>query len=502
MNSHPKEKLSIVWVVFSLLFIAAILAACAPAATTTPQATEPAQVATEAPAATEAPVVTEPSAATEAPTEEVAPSETVTPTEGTEVMTPTETTTSTLDLANLSPDIPDPSEPVVVTFVSWVGGSPAWQGLAEQFTKLHPNITIEFQDVPAEEMRTKLLAQVAANNTPDTAYMDAGTVAEFASRNALVPLDDYISKSITIDPNDYVPAFLQAVKYQDQIFGLPIDGESTGLFYRTDRFEEAGLDPNKPPTTWAELEEYAQKLTDSANKKYGYILFAPEAAYYWYPFLWQAGGETLSPDGQTVIWNSDAGKKAANFYVGLNKYSPPDFLNSNSWDGRVAFANGDVAMYMAGAWFAGTLMTEFPDATGKWATAPLPQDQKCATTIAGDDLVVFKGSKNPEAAYKWIEFVSAPDNMRLLNLGTPDAPATLLPPRLSLLNDPRTFETNPILKGFAENMQCAVVSDVVQEKYGEMEAILNEYLGRAIYGEMDGATAVDQAAAEAQDLVK
>ncbi len=413
---------------------------------------------------------------------------------------PKETPTTGPDLANLSPGVPEPSEPVVVTFASWVGGGQSWQTLAKQFHELHPNITIEFQDVPFEEIRDKLLIQVAANNPPDVAYLDASAVGDFASRNALVNLDPYIELSMAVDPNDYVEAFLTSAKHQGSIYGLPIDAETTGLFYRTDLFAEAGI--TAPPATWDEFLAVAEKLTIPEKKQYGFILFAPEAAYYWYPWLWQAGGELLSPDGQDVLWDSEAGKRAAEFYVGLRKYSPPDYFNSNSWDGRVAFAEGKVAMYVAGAWFAGTLQNEYPDLNGKWATAPLPKDKECATTIAGDTLVIFKASKHPDAAWKWIEFVSLPQNMALLNLGTADAPTTLLPPRKSLLEDPKTFEVNPVLKGFAENMACAKASEIVQPKWSEMETILNEALGRAIYGEVDAATAITQAAQEAEALIK
>lgn len=163
-----------------------------------------------------------------------------------------------LDLANLSPGIPDPPEPVVVTFASWVGGGAAWQNLAKQFHELHPNITIEFHDVPFEEIRTKLLAQVAAGNPPDVAYMDASTTSEFASRNALIALDDFIAMSKAVDPDDYVEAFLQTAIYEGKIYGLPIDGESTGLFYRTDLFAEAGIE--KAPETWEEFEEAAARF--------------------------------------------------------------------------------------------------------------------------------------------------------------------------------------------------------------------------------------------------
>jgi multiple sugar transport system substrate-binding protein len=405
-----------------------------------------------------------------------------------------------MDLSNLSPGVVVPDEPVTVTFASWVGGGADWQGLAAQFHELYPNITIEFQDVPFEEIRTKLLTQVAANNPPDAAYLGTETIGEFASRNALANLDPYIAQSSAVDISDYVPSFLQATTFEKSVYGLPIRAETTGLFYRTDLFEAAGID--HPPTTWDEFKADAAKLTKPDAKQYGTIIFAPEAAYYFYPWHWQAGGDTLGPDGTDVIWDSDAGKKAAEFYVGLRDFSPPDFYNSNSWDGRVAFAEGTVAMYVAGSWFAGTLQQEFPDIEGKWAMAPLPSDQRCATTIAGDGLAIFAASPHKEAAWKWLEFVSAPQNMQMLSLGSPEAPTTMLPPRESLLDDPVTFESNPVMQGFAAMMNCAVVSPVIQPRYPEAEQLLNDALGRAIYGEIDADTAVTESAQQAEDLLK
>lgn len=481
---HRLRKPSFWWAVLSVLLIATMLASCA-------------APATQPPSPTQAPVQPEP---TQAPVQPTTPP----PAEPTAV--PVEPTQAGADL-NYSPDVPDPTEPVTINFASWVHtGKPddAWEIIAKQFHEIHPNITIAFQDIPAEEMYDKLLAQIAGNNPPDAAYVDAGVVGDFAPRKALVNLDNYVAKSKAVDRNDYVAAFLTAATYNESLYGLPIDGESTGLFYRTDRFTEAGLDPAKPPATWDEFQQYAEKLTDVKNKKYGFIQFATEAAYYFYPWMWQANGTMLNAkDPNDILWDSPEGQKAANFYVNLVKYSPADFLNSNSWDGRVAFANGDVAMYVAGAWFAGVLLTEFPEATGKWNAAPLPTGEKCATTVASDDLVVFSGSKNQAAAYKWIEFVSAPQNMAMLNTGTPEQPATLLPPRNLLLNDPKTFEGRPFLQGFAENMKCAVVDPVIQPRFGEIETILNDYLGQAFYGKFpDGASAVKAAAVEAEKLLK
>ena len=395
--------------------------------------------------------------------------------------------------------VAEPSEPVTVTFTSWVGGEPGMKQLAKEFTEEHPNISIEFQNVPAEQATQKLTTQIAGGNPPDAAFVDASTVASFASRNALVNLDNYVERSDIVDVEDYVDAFRTFTTFEESTYGLPFDGESTGLFYRTDLFEAAGIEA--PPTTWEEFEAAAAALTQPDKKQYGYALFAPESAFYWYPWLWQAGGELLSEDGQEVLFTSDAAQQSAEFYVGLTQYAPPDYLNSNSYDGRMAFANGQVGMYMAGAWFAGVLADEFPDIEGKWAAAPLPEGSAgCATTIAGDALVLFDGAENKDAAWKWIEFLSEPENMARWTFDSPAG--TLLPPRRSLLESPELIEKKPILEGFADAMECGVSNVIAHEKWPEIEGALNEQLGRAMYGEVSPAEALEEAALEAESLLR
>jgi multiple sugar transport system substrate-binding protein len=383
---------------------------------------------------------------------------------------------------------------VEITFSSWIGQEPTIKKMAEEFHKENPDITIKFQNVPAEESAQKLTTQIAGGNPPDAAFVDASTVAGFASRGALVNLDDRISKSDVVDPDDYVDAFKTFTTFEDSMYGLPFDGESTALFYRTDLFEAAGI--TAPPTTWEEFEEAAKKLTQPDKRQYGIAMFAPESAYYWYPWLWQAGGEVLTKDGEPA-YNSDVAKESAEFYVGLAEYAPPDYLNSNSYDGRVAFAQGQVGMYVAGAWFAGTLAGEFPDIEGKWATAPLPEGEAgCGTTIAGDALVVFENSKNQDAAWKWIEFLSQPENMAEWTYEAEGS--TLLPPRKSMLDSPDLVEAKPILQGFADAMECGVSNVIAVPDWVRMEEKLNEELGKAMYGEQTAAEALD-AAAEAQE---
>ena len=394
-----------------------------------------------------------------------------------------------LDLSQLSPSIKDPSSPVTVTMMTFVdlnSGNKSYLKLADQFHQIHPNITIKFENVPQEQEQTKLTAQIAGGNAPDVAYVDTSMVGSFAPRGAFVNLEPYISKTKALSKEDYVPAFRTMASYQNQMYGLPVDGESTALFYRTDLFKEAGI--SGPPKTWAELKADAAKLTDPSKKQYGYALFATpvETTYYWYPFLYQAGGTQTNPDGTAVTYNSPAGVKAADFYASLRSYSSPDLWASNSWDARVNFANGKIGMYMAGAWFEGEMLSNFPKATGKWASAPLPTEtanSQCATTIAGDALVMPSGGANHDAAWKWMEFLSAPQNMALLDLGTKSKPVSLLPPRISMLGNPATFDVNPGLRGFADNMKCGITNLSDNPNWGNVDSgPLSDALAHGIYG--------------------
>lgn len=393
--------------------------------------------------------------------------------------------------------VQDPTSPTTVTFFSWVGNEPQMKKFADEFHAQHPNITIKFENAPAEKAGEVLTTRIAGNNAPDVAYVNASDTADYAARGALVDLDNYMSRSDVVKPDDYVDGFKTFVTYDDKMWGLPFDGETTGLFYRLDRFAEAGI--TEPPKTWDEFQEDAEKLTDADNGKYGYEVFASESAYYFYPWLYQAGGDVLSEDGTDIAFDSDEGKEAAEFYVNLAKYSPPDYFNSNSYDGRTAFAQGDVAMYMAGAWFAGTMDDEFPDIKGKWAAAPLPDGSAgCKTTIAGDSLIMFNQSKVSDAAWLWMEFLSQPENLADWTYKTE---GTLLPPTKSLLESPDLEQAKPVLKPFADLMACGVASSVSNPKYPRIETILNDELGKAIYGDQSAEEALDNTAQQGRAIL-
>jgi multiple sugar transport system substrate-binding protein len=83
--------------------------------------------------------------------------------------------------------VPEPTEPVTVTFSSWVNTNPGMAKLKENFERDHPNITIEFQNVTADNSMQKITTQIAGGNPPDAAFIDAGNVQAFAPRRDRQP---------------------------------------------------------------------------------------------------------------------------------------------------------------------------------------------------------------------------------------------------------------------------------------------------------------------------
>jgi multiple sugar transport system substrate-binding protein len=91
--------------------------------------------------------------------------------------------------SNATGPVEDPEQEVTISYATWQTGDEIQQ-LKKEFEKEHPNIKVEFRNVPAENMGQTLTTQIAGNNPPDAAYIDASSTAAFASRGALVNLEN------------------------------------------------------------------------------------------------------------------------------------------------------------------------------------------------------------------------------------------------------------------------------------------------------------------------
>lgn len=247
----------------------------------------------------------------------------------------------------------------------------------KEFAKLHPEVAgVEVVNIPYEGYEAKYLsAFVGKTNAPDffngMAHQWAGKY-QFAD-----PMpQDLVEK---LDP--HIPAHMKKVGVWDGVrYGVPIEGANFQMLYiNADMFEEAGLDPNRPPQTLDELLEYAKKLTKYDSN--GEIVRAGIGIRYkghplgiadkFLPFLHAYGGRMLSPDNQKASGyvNSEAAIAALQYYGDLvNKHKVASLKIENP---AGAFGQKLAAMIYRESWYVGWLANNAPDV--KFKVHPLPK---------------------------------------------------------------------------------------------------------------------------------
>jgi multiple sugar transport system substrate-binding protein len=281
------------------------------------------------------------------------------------------------------------------------------QALLDEYTKLHPNVTIEYQTVTFDQLLTKITTARAAGISPDIYHFYNLWTPEFVKGGMLsVPPEEVIAD---IKAN-YGPGSVQAVTYMGQIWGYPTEINTYLLIYNKKMFKEAGYD--KPPETWDQLREMAAKLkqVDESGKvtRAGFLLIPGWDSGVVHPFLsllWSNGGEYLSADGSKALFNSPEGKATLKLYMDMLKDKSID-VGISGWD----FPSGKGAMIIMANWWRATLKDTFADGYENVGVAPIPHgpNGKSSTLQYNWLFGVDNGSKHREEAWKLVQWLNTP----------------------------------------------------------------------------------------------
>jgi multiple sugar transport system substrate-binding protein len=194
---------------------------------------------------------------------------------------------------------------------------------------------------------------------------------------------------------------------------LPFSAEASVLYYNKDLFTKAGLDPNKPPKTYDEVKAAAQKIRALGKDYYGYyfsgacggcLIFAAM------PYLWAAGGDLLQGEGSNakpIIATSPGVKEGLTFFKDMwdSGVVLPGAKSDSGANFNGPFQSGKVGMYGAGAFAAGTLAS---DKKLNFDITPLPGKTagQTGSFAGGDEIAIPTGSKNKDAAWKFIKWAT------------------------------------------------------------------------------------------------
>lgn len=313
--------------------------------------------------------------------------------------------------------------------------------LARDFERAHPDIRVVVQQIPWSAAHEKLLTAHVGGSSPDVSQLGNTWIAEFAALRAVVPLDARVADSKSLARDDFFPGIWETNVVDGVTWGLPWYVDTRVLFYRRDLLAAAGYD--SMPGTWeawrAAMAAMKRRLPAGSD-----VIFLP-ANEWTQPAIFgmQAGSALLRQHDTRGAFSQPEFRRGFDFYISLFRdgYASP-MGNQEMSNLYQEFARGSFAMYITGPWNLGEFRSRLPDSLqGAWATAPLPGPDGPASgvsTAGGSSLVVFRSSRHPEAAWRFVEYLASPEaQARFFHLtgSLPARRAAWADPRLA--DDPR-----------------------------------------------------------------
>lgn len=299
----------------------------------------------------------------------------------------------------------------------------AFREVINEFEKLHPEVKIELIEATIEDIYVKQITLIAAGEIPD--IIDMPQIEKFIELDAIEPLTEYVKKKGGDSfINQFFPGQIVACKsFDGTLYALPLYTSPYGVYYRTDHFEEAGLDPHNPPKTFEEFVNTAKALTrdldgDGLVDQYGFTLHGAKtgSAIRFINYLQGAGGDMLIWDENMQKWliecNSPESIKGFKFFIDLHRVHhvvPPNVLELGYGENVNLFAQGKVSMVVNGPHGAGAYTTANPELEGKFLVGPMPVESLEIKAKAMGEPTLYSmssKSKHKDLAWEFLKFLT------------------------------------------------------------------------------------------------
>lgn len=361
-----------------------------------------------------------------------------------------------------------------------------------EFEAKYPNIKVTVDSVPANDNYNKLVLTTNAGNPPDV-FMTFWT-ASAVSNNLIMSLEDYVDKE---DFNTRFTAAGQSyAKYNDTIYAIPWRAGASVFLLNCQMFEDAGVDIPTLGWTWDDFAALSAELTDSEKGTYGFGLVGSSTDYatewqFW-PFLLQAGGKII--EDNRAAFNSEAGVKALEYLISLKPTIPEGFTSMDLNQIMDLMVSDKVASFQDGPWFIGIIQNGNPDFD--LCVAPMPIGETSGNIIGGTALGISPLSEHKDEAWKFIEFMTSDDILIRWNEATNN-----IPPNNAALERP-LYQDGPMAVAAQVVNQPGVIPANQYPDSDALNGIMRNYLQAAYLEEMTAQEALDQAAAEWNEILQ
>jgi multiple sugar transport system substrate-binding protein len=278
--------------------------------------------------------------------------------------------------------------------------------IIDKYNASQKKIQVKLTLIPQAEFVQKLGTAAATGTGPDITSLDLVYAPYFAQAGAL---QDITAKAKALPYFDTLsPTHLRLGTYKDKIYALPFTAEASVLYYNKGLFKKAGLNPDKPPTTWAEIESDATKITALGGGVKGYYFSGACGGcnvFTLSPLIWGSGGDIMK--GDKAALDSPEVTNALTFYRDMwtkGLISPSAKTDDGATFGG-GFGDGKLGMVGSGAFQVGSLKKDHPEVD--FGVTPLPgKDGGSSSFAGGDTITIMKGTKNTDAAWKFVQWAT------------------------------------------------------------------------------------------------
>jgi lactose/L-arabinose transport system substrate-binding protein len=380
-----------------------------------------------------------------------------------------------------------------ITVWSWDVAATALDRLGAQFESDHPGTTVNVVDVGYDNAYDKLSVGLqAGSGLPDVVTIETdrapGYINEFPT--GLVDLTPVLGDAEA----DFDPFKWSAQSDADGALKVaPWDSGTVGLFFRTDYFEEAGVDPASIET-WDDLLAAGETIKQATGHTLLSLDVASGGAF---QMLLQQQGQGLFDASGDITITSPEAVEALTLLQTMNERGL--LKNVKGWDGRVTSAkDGDSAVTPEAVWWIGTLLGDAPELSGRYGVTELPgfdADGARTSNSGGSGLAVPAQAKNPDLAAAFVEYALADTENQVSMM----ASEGLFPSYLPALADPyfqepqEYFGGQPVYELFAEQTANIPPITFTTDNAEASDIVANAVVAAVLNG-ADPATALQDAA--------
>ncbi|RKP53108.1 sugar ABC transporter substrate-binding protein [Cohnella endophytica] len=399
-------------------------------------------------------------------------------------------------------DSPSPSkDPVTIKLMMYTanGQEETLKGIVDAFQAANTDVKVDYEVVPYADYDTKLTTLLASGSEPDLFEVGYENFRTYAAKDLLLDLTPTIAADSSFKPEVYKKLAYDAFNYNGKQMGVTHSFSDVVLFYNKDLFDAKGMKYPDASWTWKEELEAAEKLTDAKNGIWG--TYAPIQFYEFYKTIVQNGGGMFDANGKPTV-NSPANVQALQWMIDkASKYKVSPALNDDTFNqpdaDLNAFKEGKLAMARFGIWnFNG-----FKDTAFKWDIALEPGQTQKAHHFFADGLVASKNTKNADAAWKFMKFISsdpAAVNLRISAGWSVPAVAD------ETIMDAYYKQTPPDSKKVVSEALDSLVLPPVgpkPEKWNELKSAVGDELDKAKLGRVSAQKALDAAQKKVEELL-